>query len=340
LNKFIVHHRSSHHAQNSGYARLLDFIEATQVPSGKKVLPYRLAKLISSTVKQTTGLYDTNSVLKDVELYQILKKRKNLHNVVHYLNGERDVRYAINSTKSYRNTSFCATFHKPQEILKDTIVDNTYLQKLMGAIAVGANQVGFLKNWLNIENVKYIPHGVDTTFFTQDVTKRKRNSLLFVGQHLRDFEALNYCIPKIAERVKNLRINVVLRKDFINKVKPHSSISIHSGINDNQLKRFYQEASVLFLPMKNVTACNSILEALASGTPIITTNVGGNSEYLNGTSNILAPMNDLDYLIEATVTILNNESRMLAMSSSSRLKSKEFEWRKIAKEVSGFYDLL
>lgn len=340
MKPIIIHHRSSHHAKNSGYARLLDFIEATQIPSGKKVLPYRLAKLIGNSVKQNTGLYDTTSVLKDVELYQTLRRRKNQDNVVHYLNAERDVRYAISKAKNYRNTSFCGTFHKPQEILKKTITNTNYLQQLNGAIAVGVNQVDFLKNWLNNDNVRYIPHGVDTAFFKADYTKRKENTLLFVGQHLRDFEALNYCIPKIAERVKNLKVNVILRKDFIKKVTPHSSISMHSGINDNKLKCFYQEASVLFLPMKNVTACNSILEAMACGTPIITTNIGGNEAYLKGTSNILVPMNDLDYLIEATISVLNDESRIVAMSNSSRLKSKEFEWQKVSNEISDFYALL
>jgi len=303
-------------------------------------MPYRLAKLIGNIVKQNSGLYDTASVLKDVELYRTLKKRKKQHKVVHYLNAERDIRYVVNNTRLFENTFFCGTFHKPKAILASTISDNNYLQKLNGAIAVGVNQVDFLKNWLDIENVKYIPHGVDTTFFTQDITKRKTNNLLFVGQHLRDFDALNYCVPRLAEKIKNLEVNVVLRKDFFKKINKHSSIKLHSNIDDNKLKAFYQEASALFLPMINSTACNSILEALASGTPIITTNVGGNEAYLKGTNNILVPMNDLDYLIEATITILNDESRMVAMSNSSRLKAQEFEWQKIAKEVSGFYDLL
>ncbi len=340
MNPIIIHHRSSHHAKNSGYARLLDFIDATQIPSGKKVLPYRVAKLIGGIVKQNAGLYDTTSVLKDVELYKTFKKSKKKHTVVHYLNAERDVRYTISKSKNYKDTSFCATFHKPQEILTATITDNRYLRKLNGAIAVGANQVDFLKNWLDIDNVQYIPHGVDSTFFKEDYTKRKENNLLFVGQHLRDFDALNYCIPKIAERVENFTIHIVLRKDFSKYIIPHPSISIHSGINDVQLKAFYQEATALFLPLKNVTACNSILEAMACGVPIITTAVGGNLEYLKNTRSILAPINAYDSLIEKTIDLLKDESKIERMSKASLMRSADYDWSVISKKVLSFYETL
>ena len=72
----------------------------------------------------------------------------------------------------------------------------------------------FLKNWLNIENVKYIPHGVDTHFFKFDITKRIPYRILFVGQHLRDFDTFNYCVSKLIELHKNIEVIVVIRKDF------------------------------------------------------------------------------------------------------------------------------
>jgi glycosyltransferase involved in cell wall biosynthesis len=335
-----IHHRSSHHAQNSGYARLLDYFSGTQVPSGKKIMPYRLAKFISDNINQKAGIYDSSSVFKEVELLKILLKYPKDKKVVHYLNAERDIRFTVNKREMFTNTSFLGTFHKPPEILIKGLLKNNYIKKLNGAIAVGENQVSFLKNWLDIENVKYIPHGVDTTFFKPNYTKRKENTLLFVGQHLRDFDTFNYCIPRLSEKIKNLEVNVILRKDFFNKIKPHSSISLHSNINDVKLKAFYQEASALFLPMINSTACNSILEAMASGTPIITSDVGGNRGYLNDTESILYPTNDKDYLIDSTINLLKNDIQINIMGNSSRLKSLDFDWQKISNKISIFYNIV
>lgn len=337
METIIVHHRSSHHAKNSGYARLVNFIDATQIPTQKKVVPYKIAKLISSNSKQDAGIYNSDSVLKDIELFTLLIKNRTKNRVVHYLNGERDLRYCLKHSNIFKKTKFYATFHKPPEILKQQITNITNLKKLDGVIAVGENQVEFLKNWLELDNVKYIPHGVDTNFFKPDPLKVKDKTLLFVGQHLRDFDAFNYCIPKIAANTKGLTVNVVIREDFNKFIDSHSSITIFNNINDEELKELYQEASILFLPLTNSTACNSILEAMACGLPIITTDVGGNLGYLKSTNNIVAPNGDYDYLIDATIDLLSNKNKIIEFGSSSREKSLSYEWNVIANQVNNFY---
>lgn len=337
MKTIIVHHRSSHHAKNSGYSRLIDFLpEATKV-TGAVNFPYRLAKLIGGCSNQKAGMYDSSSVLKEFQLYKELKKDTDLQKVVHYLNAERDIRYVVKNGNRFKNTFYYGTFHKPPTILKEQITQNKYLKNLNGAIAVGVNQVEFLKNWLEKENVQFIPHGVDTQFFIPDTAKRNPNTLLFVGQHLRDFEAFNYCIPKIAAKVKDLTVNVILKKEYFKFIDSHSSINLLSNIDDEQLKNQYQKASALFLPLKDSTACNSILEALACGIPIVTTDVGGNSGYLNTTNNILAPKGDHSYLIEATIALLNNEGKQAQLQKASREKALEFDWEVVAKQIATFY---
>src|SRR5690606_19441014 len=138
------------------------------------------------------------------------KKSKGQGSIVHFLNGERDIRYLGFFKRRFPNTKFCATFHKPPNILKQSIPNPAALQKLDGAIVVGENQVDFLKNWLQLEHVVYIPHGVDSKFFIPDPTIQKDNSLLFVGQHLRDFETFNETVPKLAEQIDNSQNKVVI----------------------------------------------------------------------------------------------------------------------------------
>ncbi|MCB0456062.1 MAG: hypothetical protein KDC62_11805, partial [Aequorivita sp.] len=185
MNIYLVHHRSPHHANNSGYGRLMDYLDA-KVVYGTTKFPFRIAKIVAGFHSQKTGNYNVGSVLKAIELYQLLKKHKGQKNIVHFLNGERDIRHLAFFKRKFPNTKFVATFHKPPEILKQSIPNPIALQKLDAAIAVGSNQVDFLKEWLLLENVVYIPHGVDTQFFIPDASLKKKNKLLFVGQHLRD----------------------------------------------------------------------------------------------------------------------------------------------------------
>jgi len=339
VNVYLVHHRSSHHANNSGYGRLMDYIDANVI-YGTTKFPYRLAKIFAGFQTQAKGNYTTGSTLKAIELYQLLKENKGQNNVVHFLNGERDIRHLGFFKRSFPNTKFCATFHKPPEILKQTIPNPIALQKLDAAIAVGINQVDFLKDWLQIDDIAYIPHGVDTQFFVPDIYNKKRNTLLFVGQHLRDFDTFNKTVPTLAEKVKDLKVNVVIHPAYAHKILPHKCIHIFTEVKDVQLRHFYQEASLLFLPLLDSTACNSLLEAMACGLPIITSDVGGNSAYLKDTANVLCECGNIGKFIDETMALLQDESRLEAIGKTSRKKALELEWSNIAKDVQGFYKKL
>ena len=215
MKHIFVTHRSQHHAQNSGYSRLLDYFKNAEVISGKAEIPYKLAKTIAALANQNAGLYEASSVFKELELLKKLKTLSEEPSVVHYLNAERDIRRVVQSARAFKNTAFCATFHKPPEILEHRITKIAYIKKLNAAITVGENQVAYVKEKYKIDKVEYIPHGVDTNFFKPQRSLMQPNTLLFVGQHLRDFEALNYCVPRIAEKVSNLKVNVVMHKAYI-----------------------------------------------------------------------------------------------------------------------------
>ena len=167
MKKIIIHHRSSHHSTYSVYAQLINYLDDVEVISGENsFLSGRLARFIKNKNNSKYGLYDSNSAKKNEELIRKLFFSKQKNALIHYLNGERDIRQAIGLFE--KKSKSVATFHKPPLVLEKTITDTKYLKKLNGAIAVGTNQVDFLKNWLNNDNVTYIPHGINTDFFVPD----------------------------------------------------------------------------------------------------------------------------------------------------------------------------
>jgi len=338
METIFINHRSSHHASYSGYNRLVDFFDnSILIPNNNFRISDKIKKIISKQVNQNAGLYNSISVQKDFELIKHILSSKNNERVVHYLNGEYDMFFITKINKFYNKTKVCGTFHFPQSILEIKYRDDSRLRRLDGVIAVSENQVNYLKNWLDKDNVKFIPHGVDTNFFKPNKNNTIKNNLLFVGQHLRDFEALNYAVPRIKEKVSNVKINVVLRKDFASNVIPNECITLYSGLNDLELLKLYQEASLLFLPLKDVTACNSILEGLACGLPIISTALDGNLSYVKNNSGILTPINDYIALIDETCNLLKNIDLQLVMSNNARQTALEFEWVKVANEVKEFH---
>lgn len=329
----IIHHRSSHHARNSGYARLVDYFpEAKVIYGDHSKIPSGLARWIKKLHSQKYGLFDSHSVHKNWLLFHRLLKH-NQPTVVHYLNGERDIRY---QTAWFKNrVRSLATFHKPPQVLEQTIVNFKYHKNLQAAIAVGANQVSFLKERLQTDRVFYIPHGVDTQFFQPNPKLRREKTLLFVGQHLRNFNMFNSVIRELKKQINGLRIQVVLRSDFASQITPVAGLEVYSHIDDYELLNLYQEATLLFLPLHDVTACNSLLEAMASGTPIVTTDLEANRGYSLGD---FVVQDTVSAYVDRIVELLHeSESHLNRLSDQLRDLSLQYDWSVVAKQVEEVY---
>jgi glycosyltransferase involved in cell wall biosynthesis len=343
IHKIFIHHRSSHHSNYSGYSQLLNHING-RIIKGKPLIPYRLGKIISQRLNNGAGIYDTNSLYKELELFFHLLRARHKKIIIHYLNAERDIRYNVRFHKKDNNTKFIGTFHKPPDILKKQITNVQYLKSLQGVIAVGPNQVNFLKEWLNISNVQFIPHGVDTNFFVPGPNNPDSSDhkirLLFVGQHMRDFDALNYSIPRIKSIYPNCEIQAVFRKEYAKYLDKPSQVNIYHGISNEKLRSLYQEATLLFLPLIDSTACNSILEALAAGLPILTSDVGGNDGYIDDSCAIQVAPHRYRDLLDAAIMLIRKEQLRHTMKLQARRKALNFSWEKISHSIQTFYHSL
>lgn len=118
------------------------------------------------------------------------------------------------------------------------------------------------------------------------------------------------------------------------------------GIKDIQflgrqedLKGVLAKSDVLVLPSRGEGFGLVLLEAMALGTPVVATNVGGIPEIVeDGVSGILVERDNPKQLADAVVKVLEDGEMRKTIIENGREKAKKFTWEKMGSEVDRVYE--
>ncbi|TAK94927.1 glycosyltransferase family 1 protein [Patescibacteria group bacterium] len=117
-----------------------------------------------------------------------------------------------------------------------------------------------------------------------------------------------------------------------------SNVEFLGRIEHNKLPTYYQNADVFVLPSLNEGMSNTMLEALASGLPLVSTNTGGAEELVaEGKNGFLVKMKDADDIATKLETLIQNSELKQSMAKESRAKAESLSWEKIAKQYFAQY---
>lgn len=100
------------------------------------------------------------------------------------------------------------------------------------------------------------------------------------------------------------------------------------------VKQQYLKANLFLHPSRHEGMPNAVLEAMASGLPVIASHISGNEELvLEGTTGLLVPVEDADGLREALRALLQAPERRQAMGEAARGRIEaSFGWERVADE--------
>ena len=242
------------------------------------------------------------------------------------------------------DSKLIGTFHLPaeSEYVQKAISAQHYqnLKKLDAAIVVSNSMKSDLEKWVGEDKVYAIPHGINTdVFHPADFPQKKSGSLnvLSVGDHGRDWETIQEVLKSLKNKTKNLNCTVVVPEKKREQFKSMKNVKILSNIPETTLIELYQQADVLLLPVLFGTANNTILESLACGTPVISTNVGGISEYVDKDSGWLFEEGDIAGIAALVGEMLVHSSLYLSKREGARRKALSFDWGRISEMVQQVY---
>ncbi len=98
----------------------------------------------------------------------------------------------------------------------------------------------------------------------------------------------------------------------------------------------YKKASLFLFPSRHEGMPNALLEAMASGLPVIATCIAGNEELVaDGETGILVPSEDVDALGVAIRKLLTDGVLRQQMGLASRRRVEEnYSWESTAKQYA------
>jgi glycosyltransferase involved in cell wall biosynthesis len=157
-----------------------------------------------------------------------------------------------------------------------------------------------------------------------------------VGQWLRDFNTALKAMKIVRRKGIKLIFDVVLPsatpRYVVQKVKNSSpqNTYIYYNIPEEALLKLYSNSRMFLMPLLDFTASNSLLEAMASGLPVIISDVGGARDYIDEKCGILVKKSDPNAMAEAITYLSEDEIICKRMGRNSRTKASSLSWNVIA----------
>ena len=129
-------------------------------------------------------------------------------------------------------------------------------------------------------------------------------------------------------------------ESFINEYINDGTIELYPETND--VRPYYEKCSVYVLPSYREGTPRTVLEAMAMGRPIITTETNGCKETVkDGVNGFLVPVGDSKKLAEAMIKFIKSEELIAQMGKESlKYCSEKFEVNKVNQTMCEFMQLI
>ncbi len=198
---------------------------------------------------------------------------------------------------------------------------------------------------LDSRQIEIIPYPIDTSRFVPGQACVNPPCILFVGriEKRKGADVLIRAMPLVWEKYPDCRL--VLAGSVGNELKDQVErvdirIRFLGLLLREELIQWYQYASIFAAPSLWDNSPNTIYEAMACGTPVVATRVGGIPELVDdGVTGILVPPRDPNALADAIIRLLGDPARRERMGQCSRAKAEaEYPVDKIVARHLSFYD--
>ena len=190
----------------------------------------------------------------------------------------------------------------------------------------------------------HIPNAIDISSLHQKEDKIYEKQLVFAGR-LSSEKGID-CLIEIGKNLSD-EINLIIlgsgpeEKKIQEIAKNQKNIHFLGYQNKERTFSLIRGSDLLIQPSLNEGISSTILEAMASKTPIIASNIGGNKELIiNEKTGFLIEPNATSKFIEKIENVLSQKSQLEKISTNAFNFVQDYDWNVVGKKYVQLYEKL
>lgn len=267
--------------------------------------------------------------------------------------------FGINAAKQYpviitlhgyfkEESRFHTGVEKLFNVLFSTPLEHWALQRIPYIITVCPQLQETLQQFSSSAIVT-IPNGIDLAQIQaiQPFTPFTNPTVFYVGMlnKRKGVDDLIQAMPSVKNEIKDVRVYIAGTGPEENKLKMlvkrlglEENVRFLGYITDEKKISYMKSTDVFVLPTYWESFPLVLLEAMASGRPIITTDICGNpSAVVDGVNGFLVKPGDWRHLSEKLMCLFKNKELFVKMSEESKKRALQFDWNPIARQTRDVY---
>jgi glycosyltransferase involved in cell wall biosynthesis len=199
-------------------------------------------------------------------------------------------------------------------------------------------------------DISVIPNGIDASWF--DIPDKSiAGRILFVGRIRagKGIDNLIKAMKLIINEGDNAHLHVVgptddarylkYLQELTKKMDVSEQVEFIGSIPDDALLNEYAECSIFVLPSSVESHPIVLLEAMASGKPVIATNVGGIPYMIeDGKDGLLVDYGDIEGLAGKILLLMNNKKLGDDIAESGKKKAMKYTWETVSERTYELYN--
>ncbi len=284
------------------------------------------------------------------ETFTAMHMKTHSKGIYHFLFAENHFRY-LPALVRKGNHRVIGTFHATADEFDRVMRMKEHFKWLDAAVVVSHSQVAHMESLMGKDQVFFVPHGMDTDYFTPGrAEKSGRVKLcLCVGHHHRDYATLCETAGIVKREDPEVRFILVNRvfaaylsleqqEHFRKLFAAAGNIELRTNLTDDELLDLYRASDLLVLPLLDSTANVALLESLSCGLPSVITDVGGIRDYVDEQCSVIAPLHDAGTMASQILELSNDPVRRQRLSLAARERALTFDWKRIAQQMNQVYE--